>query len=63
MPKHIHIQRTEQRYAKRRMEKESSTSIYIFNWEEDKFLLRYPEKVENWEICHTGYDEVHIATQ
>ena len=55
-----HTQRTEKRYAERRMEQESSTFVRIFNWEEDKFLLIYPQKVENWEICHSGYDEVHM---
>ena len=54
----IDLQKTEKRYAKRKMEQESSHYIYISNWKKDKFFLQYPDKFESWEICHLGDDEV-----
>ena len=41
------------------MKQESSPNyICIYDWEEDKFLLEYPNTFGSWEICHLGADEV-----
>ena len=60
---YLSIQRLEERYAKRRMEQESSTYIRIFNWKDDKICLLYPEQFQSWKVCHMNDDEVilHIC--
>ena len=40
------------------MEQQSSNFVCIFNWRTDKILLSYLDKLESWEICHIGDDEV-----
>ena len=60
MSMYTYVQRTEERYSKRRMKQEPCVPIEIFNWKKDKFCLSYPDKLEGWEICHYGYDEVML---
>ena len=52
------LQRTEERYAQRKMKLDYSTNIQINDWKKDKFLLQYLRKFENWEIFHVGLTEV-----
>ena len=41
------------------MEQGSSPNhVYIGDWEEDKFLLEYPNTSGSWNICHLGPDKV-----
>ena len=54
----IYLKRTKQRYAERGMERESATSINIYDWKEYKILLSYPDKCGTWNISHTGYKKV-----
>ena len=52
------LQRTEERYAQRKLELDYSTNIQIYDWKKDKFLLQYLRKFENWDIFHIGLNEV-----
>ena len=55
----MYLQSTEDRYSERRMQKVFFTPISIFNWKKDKIIISYPKKLENWEMCHLGDDEVN----
>lgn len=56
----IYLQRTEERYSERRMQKEFSTYLCIYKWKKDKIIILYDKMLDNWEICHLGEKEVRL---